>query len=470
MAGAVVAAIAVMAELLHPARLHDPGVRAAIETTITICALMSAALLLVRFNDKRELSDLMLLGALAAVSLSDFAFSALPAITGRGAALSGTGANIGCEALVAIAFGAAAFAPRTRLVGSSRWPLSLAALVGLGTIALGELIGLVSGGASTSMAARASGLAAAAQHPVSLAVAVASSAVLLAAGVGFASRGGDDREAGLLAAAAFVLAAARLQYLAMPTIAPSWVTPRDGARVVAYALLLAVALHKSARTRQAATRAAVTAERHRIARELHDGLAQDLAFIVAHSDRLASELGAGPQLTIAARRALAASRGAMVDLAASTAPTTLAALRSVADELANRFDVQVDVRPAADSAAGYRADLDPREREQVVRIAREAIVNAVRHGHARRITVELGARGSEHLLRVSDDGHGIESPETRTRDDGGGFGIPAMRARAESVGGRLVARAGTGGGTELEVLASWPGGLRDVRGHLHLRS
>jgi len=395
----------------------------------------------------------MLLGAVAAVSLSDFAFSGLPAITGSGQMPSQTGAQVACEGLMAIAFAAAAFAPRTRVDRSSRRPVALAALVGLGAVTLGELIGAAAGRASTSMAPRASGLAAAAQHPVALAVAIASGATLIGAGVAFSCRdGNDDPAAGLLAAAAFVLAATRLQYLAVPTVGASWVTPGEGARFVAYALLLAAAVRKSTRSRHAATRAAVWVERQRIARELRDGLGQDLAFIAAHTDQLATELGVEHHLTIAARRALAVSGGGIVDLAASTAPTTLAALESVADELASRFDVQVDVQAEVDPAAGDYADLDPIAREHVVRIAREAIVNAVRHGGARHVTVELGSKGSEQLLRVADDGHGIGSSAIRAVDGSGGFGLPTMRARAETVGGWLEARPGNGGGTEVEVL------------------
>jgi len=454
-AGAVLAVVALVVELLRPMPWHDPGIRAAIETTITIWALMTAGLLLVRWGDTRQRSDLMLLGALAAVSLSDFVFSALPAIAGSGQVLPGTGASLGCEGLVAIAFAAAAFAPQARLEGSSRRPVALAVLAGLGAVALTELIGVAAGGASTSVESPASGLAAAAHHPVALGVAIASAATLIAAGVGFVSRTeGDDREAGMLAGAAFVLAAARLQYLAMPAVGAGWVTPREVARLVAYALLLAVAVRTGAGSRHAVTRAAVRAERQRIARELHDSLAQDLAFIAAHSDRLASELGVEHQLTIAARRALAASRGTIIDLAASSAPTTLAALRSVADELASRFAVEVDVRLGGEPASGEDADLDPTEREQVVRIAREAIVNAVRHGGARHITVELGLNGCEHLLRVADDGQRMGAPATDAVERSGGFGIPSMRARAASVGGQLVARAGNGGGTEVEVLTS----------------
>ena len=79
-------------------------------------------------------------------------------------------------------------------------------------------------------------------------------------------------------------------------------------------------------------------------------------------------------------------------------------------------------------------------------IAREAIVNAITHGHAQRIEVTLDLEGKRPLLLVSDDGGGITSGTPR-----GGFGLPTMRARAESLGGRLVMRQGAGGGTELEV-------------------
>jgi signal transduction histidine kinase len=189
--------------------------------------------------------------------------------------------------------------------------------------------------------------------------------------------------------------------------------------------------------------AALNAERLRLARDLHDGLAQDLAFIAASAQGLEPELGPRHPLVIAARRALDASRGLMVDLAARSAPTTEVALGLVADELGGRFGVRVEV-----SATGLtgRADLGPTEREEIVMIAREAIVNAVTHGHAQRIDVTLDLEGKRPLLLVRDDGGGVTSGSTQ-----GGFGLPTMRARAESLGGRLVMRRGAGGGTELEV-------------------
>src|ERR1700734_2359817 len=71
---------------------------------------------------------------------------------------------------------------------------------------------------------------------------------------------------------------------------------------------------------------ALSQERTRLARELHDGLAQDLAFIAVSAQGLEPELGPRHPLVIAARRALDASRGLMADLAARSAPTTAAGL------------------------------------------------------------------------------------------------------------------------------------------------
>ncbi len=188
---------------------------------------------------------------------------------------------------------------------------------------------------------------------------------------------------------------------------------------------------------------ALNDERERLARDLHDGLAQDLAFIAISAQGLEPDLGPQHPLVIAARRALDASRGLIADLTARSAPTTAAALSVVADELAGRFGVQVEV--SATALAG-RADLDPCDREEIVRIAREAIVNAITHGHAHRIDVTLDLEGKRPLLLVTDDGAGVSSGTPR-----GGSGLPTMHARAESLGGRLIMRRGAGGGTELAV-------------------
>jgi len=188
--------------------------------------------------------------------------------------------------------------------------------------------------------------------------------------------------------------------------------------------------------------AAAARERRRIARDLHDGLAQDLAFIAAHGDRLAQESGAEHPLAIAARRALAVSRGAIAELSADEAPSTGEALREVAAELAGRFDIHVEVR-------AERIAVTSTDREDVVRIAREAIVNAARHGRAQNVVVSLIRAQDKVVLTVRDDGVGIGATGAPL---GGGFGFRSMRERAAALGGRLTARAPADGGTELELV------------------
>jgi signal transduction histidine kinase len=270
---------------------------------------------------------------------------------------------------------------------------------------------------------------------------------LLASAFGFAVRGREgDRAAGLLAAAALCLAGAQLGRLGLGVAPPGWVTPTDALRVVGYGLLLATAVGIYRRSQDQVARDALSAERRRIARELHDGLAQDLACIATHSERLAREFGADHPLAIAATRALAASRGQIVDLEASHASTTEAALREIAAEMSTRHNVNVNV--LVDRAVN--PERSEHERRELVRIAREAIANAVRHGGARNVNVRLGSRRDDLLLRVSDDGCGFGGSR---RTAGTGLGMRTMRARAKSVGGRLVTRTADSGGAEVEVLS-----------------
>ena len=271
--------------------------------------------------------------------------------------------------------------------------------------------------------------------------------VLLGSAFVFAARHRDgDRSAGLLAAAAMCIAGAQLGKLGLGVAPPDWVTPSDALRVAGYGLLLATAVGMYRRSQHQVARDAVSAERLRIARDLHDGLAQDLAFIAAHSERLAREFGADHPLAVAATRALAASRGQIVDLEASHASSTEAALREVAGELSSRYNVNVKVLVDG----GTNTERSEHERSELVRIAREAIANAVRHGGARNVTVRLGSRRDDLLLRVSDDGCGFAGAGNDTA--GTGLGMRTMRARAKSVGGRLVTRTPESGGAEVEVI------------------
>jgi signal transduction histidine kinase len=423
-------------------QLHatDAVLRSAIETGITLSALVSAVLLLAHFRQTRLLRDLLMLAALATVALTDFVFNALPAYhyeTG----IYGAGARMALTTLIAGIFLAVAFAPGEREVQVGRRLAAIAVPAAFYWVALGELVDLIVGPVREQGPSGAYG-------PLATSVSVTCSVILVVAAGGFAVRHRDgDREAGLLGVAALCMAGAQLGKLALSVAPPDWVTPSDALRVVAYGLLLAAAVRMYSRSQDQVARNAVSAERLRIARDLHDGLAQDLAFIAAHSERLAREFGADHPLAVAAQRALAASRGQIVDLEASTASNTEAALREVAAEMASRHGVNVTV--SVDSALD--TDRTEDERTELVRIAREAIANAVRHGGARNVAVRLGSRRDDLLLRVSDDGCGFGAASGTTA--GTGLGMRAMGARAKSVGGQLVTRTRESGGAEIEILS-----------------
>jgi signal transduction histidine kinase len=443
-AAVTVAASAVMVGMPSPMYLHASGARAAVETLIATAAIASATLLFMNFREGHQRSDLLLFTALATVGVIDFVFSALPALLDSEVFGFGTGPQAACHALAAVAFGVAALSPsRTVERSGTRW-LRIAGAVVVSTIAIAFLIDYLLG--HPRLDSSSTGITAAAAHPVLLIEEVLASAILLLAGAAFLSR--PERDARLFGGASLLLAVARLQYLALPAMAPDWLTPREGFRLVAYALLLVAAASRYARTRRALAAATLAVERERIARDLHDGLAQDLAFIALQGQQLSSELGAEHPLTVAARHAVAASRDVMVNLSASDAASTETALRQVADELTARFgiDVDVDVR-IQENPDSVQDDLDPVRREEVVRIAREAIVNAARHGDARHVTLALDRMSEDQIrLRIRDDGHGMA--ETKRR---GGYGMQMMRARAAGLGGRLATLQTPEGGVEIEV-------------------
>ncbi len=285
----------------------DRSGRTEIETMITVAALLAAGLLLIQFRRHRQLYLLLMLSALTAVGLMDFVLSALPRLVqGRGVPL-GIHASLAAQAMVPLMFAVAGFVGEQMTTGRLlRRVLAIS----------GACLGIVA--VAVQIARRANpGTAGSA---LTLWVEVAASAVFVLAGVVFVRR--SSRIGGtalLIGAACFLLAAGRLQTITIPIVATDWVTPRELLRLAAYGLLFAAACRGYARIRRADQQAAMSSQRERIARDLHDGLAQDLAAIAIQGHRLEAEFGADHPLTRAACRALATSREAIIDLSASRA-------------------------------------------------------------------------------------------------------------------------------------------------------
>ena len=198
--------------------------------------------------------------------------------------------------------------------------------------------------------------------------------------------------------------------------------------------------------------AGVTSERERLAREIHDTIAQDLTGLVLLAQRAGRELSAGDtaaaseQLTLleeGARTALAETRA----LVASTAPPSLdeGGIAAALDRLAQRYERETAI------AVTVRLDVETalhRDLEVVLlRCAQEGLANVRKHSGASRAALTLVARKSELSLRVADNGSGFEPAAVHS-----GYGLSGMRDRLALVGGTLDVESGEDGTTLLITL------------------
>jgi signal transduction histidine kinase len=95
-------------------------------------------------------------------------------------------------------------------------------------------------------------------------------------------------------------------------------------------------------------------------------------------------------------------------------------------------------------------DIRPIVRDELYRIAREALTNAFKHAHARHIQVEISYGPQAFRLRICDDGEGIPS-EVLDHGRAGHFGLPGMRERAKQVGAELTIWSHPGTGTKIDL-------------------
>ncbi|THA27066.1 GAF domain-containing protein [Streptomyces sp. RKND-216] len=202
----------------------------------------------------------------------------------------------------------------------------------------------------------------------------------------------------------------------------------------------------------------ITGERSRIAHELHDAVSQKL-FSLRLTAQAASALvdrdparAKGELHQVAALAAEAADelRAAVVELrpAALDDDGLIAALRTQVQVLDRAHAARVTFTPA-----GVRA-LPAAQEEAVLRVAQEALHNALRHSGARRVEVSLTRRDPGAVLRVTDDGIGFDPRAVRCA--GRHLGLVSMRDRAGGIGGSLTVQSEPGKGTTIELEV--PGG------------
>lgn len=418
--------------------VQAPSLRATTETALMICGLASIVLVWSRWSRSRRAADLLALAALLVLLLEDLEFFAAPAIIGSRTSIFAGATSSVAPLLVAALFAAAALAPRNIPTPQRSRSIMLLALVALCAVAFGIAPVFFQAASSDSSG-----------HAVNQAIFTAPAIFLLLVAASGFLRSSVREPTGLiealLGAAAVLLAAAWTYNLIVPSLKAGSVAGSMCLRAGAFGLILAAALKVRARQRRTEIEETVARERRRLAGYIHDGIAQDLALIAAYEPRLSRDLGAEHPVTVAARRALSAARGAIIDLSASDETTAAEALRAVAAELAHRHGVSIEVEAGSESLAGD-------QREAVVRIAREAIVNAVRHGGAKNITVSLGTEGNQLTLMIDDDGCGLDKPVLERPS--GGYGLREMNEWAQAIGGHLTTQQGAQGGTAVTVLVS----------------
>ena len=262
--------------------------------------------------------------------------------------------------------------------------------------------------------------------------------------VGFGKRFHERREDldRWLALGSTLMLFASLHYMFTPVLAPSSVSRGDFLRVLAYGLLLvgvwrAISYAEFGR--------AVADERARIAREIHDGLAQYLFAVSTHAAML--QQGAPKEETLAklkeaADAAQQEARFAILALstAAGNAPFDAALHRYIEFLTADgKLEVDLEIDPAV--------RLAPDEQIEVFRIVQEGLANVRKHAKATRAEVVIGLRESERFVSVRDDGEGFDGESTAA-----GQGLKNIRARTKSIEGGFTLTSRPGLGTALEVV------------------
>jgi signal transduction histidine kinase len=427
---------------------HAPALHVALETTAAIAALAAAFLLFGRFRRTGFLDELILSAGLSLLALSNFAFAAVPAVFGLHSNRALVWGMLYTGTVAALFIAVAALLPRRRLAAGPRWPLvvygfalSLTVVGAALIVAFEENLPrsiTVSGGAGNAHRDIVA-------HPPLLTMQLLLALLYLLAALGFARRHrltGDELSGWLLVACIFS-AAGRVNYAFHPSLYSTWVYTGDVFRLGFYVALLIGAAREIASYWTSAIAAASLEERRRLARDVHDGLAQEIAFI-GRNVRLLTDQDPDPQLIErilgGVARAQEESRRVIGALAWKVDEPVEQALAKAARDAARRYGASIDME--LDSGIV----LSPREKEAVVRIASEAVANAAQHSAADKLRIYLERADAGMRLRVVDDGVGFDQEPPRK-----GFGLATMRDRAEGLGGKLHIRSRRGAGTQVEL-------------------
>lgn len=283
-------------------------------------------------------------------------------------------------------------------------------------------------------------------HPGLLAAQAVGAVAFGLASLLFARRAAERPDALLawLGPACAVAAFARVNYFLFPSLYSDWFYTGDLLRTGSHALLLVGAAREIGDYWSGRATAMVVEDRRRLARELHDGVVQELGLIRSVT------LGAVPpgplrdNLVAACDRAVDEARAAVDALGRSPEEPLGFVLHRAARQVADRYGgrVIVDLDDSIHVPQG--------QRHALVRITREAVSNAIRHGEAGEVRVGLQRDLDRCRLVVQDDGRGFDPRAVR---ESTGFGLTSMRERATALPGTCEIASAVGRGTSVTV--SW---------------
>lgn len=432
---------------------ENPALHLALETGEGLIAALLAYLWAKRHRATERLQHLALAWVFSILAFANLFLSAGPLVSGRGRPGSWlTWATLDLRLVAVIALCAAAFtggrpSPRGAACRRALLFVTIGTLVGVALAASAAVVWLAEP-VGPLLAPDARGRPSSVGHPLVTVVQLLGVGLYAGAAVGFTRQARRQRDELLrwLGAGAVLGAFARVNYFLFPSLYSNFVYTGDVLRLGSYLFFLVGAAREIDAYWRDQARLAAVEERSRLARDLHDGLAQEFAFIHSQTAAMAAGMavpGMEQHLSAAAERALVESRRALEALSGDLAEgePLAGALRRAAEEVAVRAGAAVEVH--AEEAPAVSAEV----RESLLRVTREAANNAVRHGGARTISINLRCDRSQLVLTVSDDGTGFD-PETVRR----GYGLRSMRDRVEALGGQIEVRSQPGRGAVVEVL------------------
>jgi signal transduction histidine kinase len=429
---------------------HNRSLHVALETVAALVLLLVASVLGGRYRRSASARDLLALLAVGVLAANNLFVSVLTAVLTTHPNDFTTWISHGTYVLGPVLLAAAAIAPSTRL--RRRRHVELLAVTGTAAI-LGAIV-VVTASLGSALPGQFAipptdreSLELLHQQPaltVLESFAALCFAVAAAALAHHADRERDPFQM-WLALFAVVASVAFVNYALFPTLYTELIYAGDILLLVADLALLIGMTREIAMYQDAVAQAAVLDERRRLARDLHDGVAQELAFIAS---QLRWSAGAPPDaqemdhIMEAVERALDESRGAIAALSRSVDEQLHLALGHTAMDVAERLGgrVELDLDPEIQVPAPWR--------EALGRIVREAVANAIRHGHARTVRVEFRDHDAGTTLKISDDGEGFDLSQPHSPSS---YGLISMQERTESLGGEFSLASEPGEGTSVEV-------------------